>query len=394
MLNLPLHTRGVWSSSSISSIANVLELEEALAGHFPLASVMVDLRNSQFEIDLNALAQIGVAGILSTAPIVDSPLLVLSSLNAAVVVASGDVIRIRPQGQISVLFRRGANANSLFVTERCNSKCLMCSQPPRDEDDSWRVGEILQLIPLIDPALPVLGITGGEPTLLGFDLVRILSALATSLPTTSVHVLTNGRCFADAQFTNLFASARKQAIWAIPLYADTGDRHDFVVQAPGAFAETIHGLYELGEWQHRIEIRCVIHAQTTGRLVELAEFIYRNLSFVEHVAFMGLEPMGYARSNRDLLWVDPADYRQELQRAVWHLAERHMAVSIYNVPLCTLDRRFWPFASKSISDWKNIYATECAECAALEQCCGFFKSADASWRSRNLRPIPAIENHP
>jgi hypothetical protein len=66
------------------------------------------------------------------------------------------------------------------------------------------------------------------------------------LPATKAHVLTNGRRFAEPQFTSQFAETRRQAIWAVPLYADTAARHDYIVQAAGAFAETVHGLYELG----------------------------------------------------------------------------------------------------------------------------------------------------
>jgi len=33
----------------------------------------------------------------------------------------------------------------------------------------------------------------------------------------------------------------------IPLYSDIDDEHDFVVQASGAFEETLHGLYNLAE---------------------------------------------------------------------------------------------------------------------------------------------------
>jgi len=38
-----------------------------------------------------------------------------------------------------------------LVTERCNSYCLMCSQPPRNVDDDWIIDEIIDALPLIDP---------------------------------------------------------------------------------------------------------------------------------------------------------------------------------------------------------------------------------------------------
>jgi hypothetical protein len=131
----------------------------------------------------------------------------------------------------------------------------------------------------------------------------------------------------------------------------------------------------------------VVHRQTADRLIELSDFVYRNLSFVRHVAFMGLEPMGFARVNRDLLWIDPADYCGALQAAAWYLQDRGIPTSIYNVPLCVLDRESWPLARQSISDWKNTFVPECAGCAVRAQCCGFFRSAGSDWRSRAIEPI-------
>src|SRR5205085_10628520 len=100
----------------------------------------------------------------------------------------------------------------------------------------------------------------------------------------------------------------------IPLYSDIDARHDFVVQASGAWEETIRGIYHLATAGVRLEIRVVLHQQTYERLPELAELIYRNLPFVEHVALMGLEMFGFTNKNLSVLWVDPADYASHLER--------------------------------------------------------------------------------
>ena len=61
-----------------------------------------------------------------------------------------DVVRVSPAlSEISVLYRRRSSHNSLLVTERCNSFCVMCSQPPRDIDDSYLIDEVKQTIELI-----------------------------------------------------------------------------------------------------------------------------------------------------------------------------------------------------------------------------------------------------
>lgn len=313
----------------------------------------------------------------------------LSELRDPAVVQPGDVVRLREGGSlVTVLYRRGSAANVLFATERCNSLCLMCSQPPRDEDDDWRVDELLQLVPLIDKTDPALGITGGEPTLLGQGLVRVLDACAQELPDTELHILTNGRRFADPGLARDFVRAGgDRTMWAVPLAGDGPARHDEIMGAAGGFNETMLGLAELAALGARVEIRVVLHAMSILRLPELAEFIYRRLPFVAHVALMGLEPMGYAKGNRDRLWIDPADYLDPLYRTTRYLADRGLPVSIYNLPLCVLPQSLWPFARQSISDWKNRFPDECAPCVMKDSCAGFFASAGPTWRSRAVAPI-------
>jgi His-Xaa-Ser system radical SAM maturase HxsC len=317
----------------------------------------------------------------------------VQALKDTEVVAQGDVVRLREgSGLVSVLYRRDARGNVLFTTDRCNSLCLMCSQPPRDEADDWRVDELVRLIPLIDDDEPELGITGGEPTLLGEGLARILETCRHFLPRTHLQILTNGRRFADPSLAErLVAAGGHQATWAVPLYADGPARHDEIVGAEGAFAETLMGLAELAYLGARVEIRVVLHALSLPRLTALADFIYRRLPFVEHIALMGLEPMGLAKRNRDRLWIDPADYMAVLEAATGRLADRGLSVSIYNLPLCVLPRTLWAFARQSISDWKNIYPAECQACAVRDQCAGFFASAGPGWRSRAVAPIAPEE---
>mgnify|MGYP000858041722 CR=1 FL=1 len=387
---LPLHTRAIISGHLPRQILKVLGLSEALASELPRDQVAIILPADGMSVDVGALRDLGFAAVVHPEQdlLDDGGLAALHSLTNPAVVAAGDVVRVRPENsQVSVLYRRGANANTLFLTEQCNSRCLMCSQPPRDEDDLWRVRELLDLIPLIDPELPQLGFTGGEPTLLGPLLPELIRACAASLPRTGLHILTNGRNFADIGVADSVADAVGRATWAVPLYADVPARHDYVVQVAGAFDETVHGIYNLAERGHSIEIRFVIHAQTLPRMRSLSEFIWRNMPFVSHVAFMGTEPMGYAKVNRDLLWVDPMDYGPDLVEAAWHLQDRGIQASIYNVPLCVLPEAGWSLARQSISDWKNIYDPACDSCSLKQRCCGFFASHGPAWRSRGIRAV-------
>ena len=177
----------------------------------------------------------------------------------------------------------------------------------------------------------------------------------------------------------------------IPIYSDVSTIHDYVVQSDGAFDETIRGILNLKRFGQKVEIRVVVHRQTYARLPQLAEFLVRNLTFVDHVALMGLEITGFTRANLECLWIDPADYQTELYRAVSFLADGRMNVSIYNHQLCVLDKRLWPYARKSISDWKNEYMPECEGCGIREQCGGFFASAKIR-HSDHIRPISSVQS--
>lgn len=300
----------------------------------------------------------------------------------------GDIVALEPaHGVLRVLYRRNSPSNSLLVTERCNHYCLMCSQPPKHVDDTYIYAELERAVPLIDKGTREIGITGGEPTLGGERFLTLLRSLRDHLPATAVHVLSNGRSFVDPAFAAAYAAiGHRDVMVGIPIYADYAALHDYIVQSDGAFDETIRGILNLKARGARVEIRVVVLKQNSDRLVRLAEFLARNLTFADHVALMALEVTGFARANLDRIWVDPFDYRAALTEASLLLEASGMRVSIYNHQLCTVDRKIWHLARRSISDWKNEYLPECAPCAMKDQCAGFF----ATGRTRYSTHVHAL----
>jgi len=337
----------------------------------------------------------GYAAIATTlhTPAWKSPVPLIHSLALVDQMSDGDVVSIAPGGFVRILYRRNSPHNFILMTDQCNSFCLMCSQPPKKIDDRDRMAEHLRLVDLMDPHTHELGITGGEPTLFGDDFLRLIAHCKQKLPQTVLHVLSNGRLFFYQDFAKaLGAIEHPDLMMGIPLYSDVDSEHDYVVQAKGAFEETMLGLYNLDRFRVPIEIRVVIHRQTYQRLPQLAEFIARNLPFASHVALMGMEMFGFANRNIDELWIDPYEYQPELVEATESLFQSGMNVSLYNHQLCVLDRRLWPFARKSISDWKNIYLKECKECTIRDACGGLFQSA-AKRHSTRINPFLSEVNH-
>ena len=194
-----------------------------------------------------------------------------------------DIIRVTNDGKhFGSVFRASSYHNSFLVTEQCNHYCLMCSQPPKKIDDGYLIDEIMQAIPLVPKDTKEIGFTGGEPTLFGDKFIDLLELTKNHLPDTSIHILSNGRKFIEHDFVKSYAQINHHDMMVgIPLYSDDAQLHDYIVQAKGAFDETIIGILNLKKLKQKVEIRVVIHKQSIKRLVELCQYITRNLLFVE-----------------------------------------------------------------------------------------------------------------
>lgn len=301
-----------------------------------------------------------------------------------------DIISVSDDGErVRVLWRHQSRQNSILLTERCNHYCLMCSQPPKTANDDRLLAEAFELMRLLPRDTAEIGFTGGEPTLYGQGVVDLLRLCRNLHPEAEVHVLSNGTRFADPEFAAAWASIdNPNMMVGIPIYGAEPARHDYVVQVEGAFNQTIPGILNLAQLRQRIEIRVVLHKQTAPALPEIAEFIARNLPFVDQVALMGLEMIGLARANIPALWIDPTDYADELVEAVTLLDRSRIHTMIYNHQLCLIPRSIWPYAVRSISDWKNEYHPECVECSVKDECGGFFFSAKYKV-SEKIKAIPA-----
>jgi His-Xaa-Ser system radical SAM maturase HxsC len=299
-----------------------------------------------------------------------------------------DVVSLSDDGRIRSIYRADSDHNSILLTEQCNNYCLMCSQPPKRVDDSWLLREAFEAIRLIPRETKVLGFTGGEPTVYGHEFINLIQHTKNWLPHTSLHVLSNGRSFANEDFAYEYAKVQHPDLMVgIPVYSADPSIHDYVVQAEGAFDETVRGILNLKRFGQRVEIRVVLHKQTYKGLPELANFIARNLLFVDQVALMGLEHTGFTRANIDSLWIDPIEYKEQLSEAIRILSSYKIHAAVYNHPLCLVNPDVYPSYVKSISDWKNEFASECGPCTKKNDCGGFFSSGIQNGYSQSIKPF-------
>ncbi|MGM9516962.1 His-Xaa-Ser system radical SAM maturase HxsC [Roseateles sp. DB2] len=302
----------------------------------------------------------------------------------------GDIVKLMPGStRVIVCFRPSDRHHTLFVTNQCNSRCLMCSQPPTPQGDDWLFDEALRIVELVTEPPDVVGITGGEPTLHPTRLRALLNAIHSLWPETKVEVLTNGRRLGDDQVaeTLLRGLPPGRTTWLVPLYAGNDEVHDFVVQSAGAFDETLAGLLNLQQYGQGIQLRSVMVRPVIDHLEQWATFIGHNLPFVQAVALMATEPIGFALANQEATLVDVTEYAHQLTTAVRILLRSQMRPVLMNMPLCKVPEPLRRYAARSISDWKNEYTPACDGCALKERCAGFFVWDKTSIYRTGIKPV-------
>jgi len=304
----------------------------------------------------------------------------------ASVLVDGDCLLLDKDGLITVVWEKSAVMNPLLITEMCDCHCRMCPQPPKAHDSNLTdiCKRILDLIKIHESQ--TICLTGGEPTLIKQDFFDILGLIRKNHPSSPVMLLTNGKSFSDFNFTKQFVSNRpRNFLSCISLHSDVDEEHDRIAGVKNSFYKTIKGLHNLARFREMIEIRVVISRHNASHLESIATFIYRNLPFVSHCAFMGMEITGLAADNYTEIWIDPYEYREQLSKAVKVLSRGGINASVYNLPLCLIDESIWRFARKSISGWKNEYLPICDSCKEKSSCSGIFSSSDLN-QSPNIQP--------
>lgn len=273
-------------------------------------------------------------------------------------------------------FLKGANDNIIFCTSFCNNNCIMCCQPPLQNDDS-NLHYINNLIKIKKSATDIdyICITGGEPTL-SCRLFDYMDAIWDRMPDCTIHLLSNGRNFADISYLKKFYKKTVGKICiGIPIHSDNALDHDIIAGSKGSFYETIKGLHNLGVLGYDIELRIIIMKCNVNRIVKIAEFIIKNLPFVSQVSFMGLEITGKAFDNYQKLFVEQEEYNTQLIKAIRMLDSCKIHSKIFNIPLCLLNNDLWQYTCKSISNWKKTNLSTCKECLMIEECCGIFSTS-------------------
>lgn len=301
----------------------------------------------------------------------------------------GDIIAVSENGNISFLYSNDENEIDLFMTNQCNSNCVMCplSEYVRKEKKKNQQKWLEAYIDLLPCDVGYINITGGEPTLYQDSFLAIMKKVTEKFDRTDYQLLTNGRSLADRRFLEKVLEVIPRGIrFAIPLHSSDEFIHDGITQSKGSFRQTDRGIKNLLQSMQKVEIRIVLSKKNIDTVIETAEYIISNYSGVFCVNFIGMEMMGNAAVNREELWLDYEDVFIKAKPAIDKLVEAGIDVQLYNFPLCAVDRGYWPIAAKSITDYKIRFMDECDGCSVKEICGGFFFSTKQVMQPK-VKPI-------
>jgi His-Xaa-Ser system radical SAM maturase HxsC len=289
----------------------------------------------------------------------------------------GDVVLVTPgRNTLHRLIRSSSRHNTLLITEQCDQKCIMCSQPPKKHHTDM-FDYFLQAV-LLAPAQTTIGLSGGEPLLHKARLFEFLEKVQSARPDIQFHILTNGQHFDERDRTSLSALNMRSILWGVPIYAANAAAHDQIVVKAGAHKTLQKNLAILGTCGANLELRTVLLNSNVLHLEDLANHITKHQSFASVWAIMQLENIGYARMNWDREFYDSSLSFVDVAKAIDLATGRGMETLLYNFPLCSVPSEYRRFCVASISDWKQKYLSTCDGCSLRSTCTGFFE-----WYSEN-----------
>jgi MoaA/NifB/PqqE/SkfB family radical SAM enzyme len=133
---------------------------------------------------------------------------------------------------------------TLFVTWRCNAKCIMCDIWKKKDHDELSVGELDRIFSQLEK-IDAIRISGGEP-FLRTDLSEIVNLIDRHVSPNILHITTNGFLTTQIVETMKKVRAAKKVHLKISI-DDIGEKHDRIRGVPKAFEMAMESVSRLSK---------------------------------------------------------------------------------------------------------------------------------------------------
>lgn len=277
----------------------------------------------------------------------------------------------------------------IAIWNKCNNKCLMCSNPPNyGKWGDYGFDALASRIKKISRTEKEIYLTGGEPTLHP-DFFALLNLLRKRCPNARIVLDTNGRMFYYKDFFKKCLNYGNLE-FQISLCGHAATLHDKITGAKGSFEQSVGGIKNLllsGIKGKEIEIRVVIHKLTLESLEKIYNFIGKNFPQIERLIFIFMEFEGAAGENRKIVGITYAKARPYLEKFFRKIENPHFKIRFYHFPLCVLPFGFWPYLWRTLPEKEIAFLPSCSDCFYKKHCLGIHKDYLKYIGEREFRPI-------
>jgi len=262
------------------------------------------------------------------------------------------------------------------LTFKCNNACISCIFDTRQAKNLGTpfMSQVKAVI-CKTPKNDILSFTGGEPTLRE-EFLEILKYARQKHPKKFIFIVSNGRKFADIEFTKKLSKHELEPIrFGIAIYSHSPKVHDSITSAPGSWKETVQGIKNLLSAGFNVELRILVEKLNYRKLSETAKFIVKNFSGVERVVFINLKYTGNAFINRHRVFVRYTKAVPFVQHAADILLDAGVEVKLFHFPLCIIDKKYWPLAQGTTKQEIELtLLKKCEACKVKQKCPKIWKS--------------------
>lgn len=287
----------------------------------------------------------------------------------------------------------------ICVWNKCNSKCLMCSNPSEFQNrNSYKdysfdvLKQRIDKINFFDEKNNIIGdkiiLTGGEPTIHP-NFFKLLSFIRKKFPQVTIELDTNGRRFCYPSFAKRVLRFERINIYT-SLHGFNAKTHDAITRTPGSFSQTVKGIQNLLKYEklglHELELRIIITKLTYQYIEKILKFIKEDFPQADRIVVIFMEMEGQAGDNFKIVGLTYSQFQKFISKiAKW--IPKFKEFRFYHFPLCVIERSLWKYTWRTLPAYEVTFLPHCKTCFYQKYCLGIHKDYLEKIGQKEFKPI-------
>ena len=279
----------------------------------------------------------------------------------------------------------------ICIWDKCNNKCSMCTNPDDFSGEGYNYDLLIERIKkfkkIFNPKDAII-LTGGETTIHPkfLDILRFVRKI---FPKQEVRVLTNGRRFFYENFAKDVLKTKNLNL-AVSLYGSNKKIHDSITRTKGSFTQTTKGIENILKLRdlkdHGVEIRTVISKLSCKDVEKTVELVVNKFSEIDRLILIFMEIEGQAEKNKKVAGITYKEVKNYIEK-IYPYFNKLKEVRLYHFPLCTLDKKFWPYIWRTLPENEVSFVEICNGCNYKKYCLGIHNEYIKNIGTKEFKPI-------